>query len=173
MKNVYFPPYESLRRRGVPEAIGKKAIVDILTATPAASFVLTCGDFNARIVDRAPTIADVTLQRTSLDRTGNNRGTWMLQMCELTESHVLNGNEHQGPAQYTCRTGRGSSAVDYFWSQDGRHVVQYDDITLAGMTDHTLLHLTLPVAVQPPLPRGSTTAPAAAIGYRWDVGSTL
>ena len=98
MKNVYFPPYESLRRRGIAEDIGKRAIEDILTATPAASFVLTCGDFNARIVDRAPTVADITLHRTSMDRTGCNRGTWMLHMCELTESHVLNGNEHQGPA---------------------------------------------------------------------------
>ena len=94
IKNVYLPPYESLRRRKIQEVDAKTAVQGILTATPAAKFVITCGDFNTRIADRAPTIADVTLKRRSLDPTVNNRATWMLQMCELTESHILNGNEH-------------------------------------------------------------------------------
>ena len=52
-------------------------------------------------------------------------------------------------------------------------MVHYDDNTLEGRTDHTLLHLNLPVAVQPPPPGGSCVAPAAAVGYRWDMGSAI
>ena len=173
MKNVYLPPYESLRRRQVPDLEAKQAVEDILTASPNAKFVITCGDFNARTGTRAPTVDDITLRRYSMDVRACNRATWMLRMCELTESHILNGNEHQEIAQFTCKGGKGSSAVDYIWSQDGRHIIHYDATTLEGLTDHTALHLHLPVAVQPPLPRGSHSTCAATLAYRWDAGSTI
>ena len=94
----------------------------------------------------------------------------MIQLCEKAEQHILNGNEYNAPAAFTCHRAAGRSTVDYILSTTAAHVVHYDRDTLGTASDHTLLHFSIPVAVQPPLSSPSTTA-ATTLTYRWDIGT--
>ncbi len=50
-------------------------------------------------------------------------------------------------------------------------MVDYDATLLAELTDHVLLHLALPVNLQPPV-RTTPAATQASTTYRWNVGTT-
>ncbi len=171
INNVYLPPYDSLRKRQVCHDEAKDAVSTVLTATPATTYRLTCGDFNTRCGDKAPTVWDLQLSRTCNDQRVCARANWMVQLCELAEQHILNGAGQQEAAPYTCTTPKGSSAVDYILSQDPSHVIKYDATILEGWSDHVLLHLALPVAVRPPASPAATQPPATA-AFRWDVGAS-
>ena len=76
-----------------------------------------------------------------------HRAPWLVQQCELTEQHILNGKQPGDPARFTCHTGKGSSTIDYILSRDPTLSLYYDPDTLEGYTDHTLLYTCLPVEV--------------------------
>lgn len=114
---------------------------------------------------------ELQLPRTCTDQRTCARANWLVQLCELAESHILNGAGQQPRAPYTCTTSQGSSTVDYILSTDPSHVVSYDSRTLEGWSDHTLLYTSLPVAVRPPMSPAATRS-AATYTYRWDVGAS-
>lgn len=62
--------------------------------------------------------------------------------------------------------------MDYVLSTDPHHELQYDEDTLAGSTDHALLHFSLPMTVQPPLRGATPRRDDAPRRYRWDVGTS-
>lgn len=62
--------------------------------------------------------------------------------------------------------------MDYVLSTDPHHELQYDEDTLARSTDHTLLHFSLPMTVQPPLRGATPRRDDAPRRYRWDVGTS-
>ncbi len=82
-----------MKRRGIDEQVGREAVASILTASPAANHVITCGDFNTRCANKAPTIRDSTVTRQGVDTRVCARASWFIQLLELTEQHILNGNE--------------------------------------------------------------------------------
>ena len=65
INNVYLPPVQSLLKRGVKEEEARAAVHSIVTTAPAASHVLTCGDFNSRVGTKAPCIKELQLPRAS------------------------------------------------------------------------------------------------------------
>ena len=85
----------------------KEEVAGVLAEIPAANYVITCGDFNTRTGTRAPTIRDTTLVRQSQDGRTCHRAPWLMQQCELTEQHILNGKQPGEHARYTCHTGKG------------------------------------------------------------------
>lgn len=95
VNNVYLPPQQSLSRRDIDEHDARAAVEAIVTATPALHHRITCGDLNARIGDAAPCVQGRQLTRTTADAMVCRRATWCMQLCELAEQHVLNGNEFQ------------------------------------------------------------------------------
>ena len=137
-----------------------------------ADYVITVGDFNARTGTMAPRVGDTQLQRVSVDTTICPRAKWFVDLCELTEVHILNGEASRQPAPYTCHATAGKSAVDYVLSSHHNMGVEYDELTLEGYTDHTLLWVSMPVAVVPPSPQLHRQPPAAT-SYRWDVGPSI
>ena len=182
VNNVYLPPTASLRRRHIEEQSARDAVADVVTAMPAASYTLTCGDFNTRTGTRAPCIHDLQLHRESQDTTVCPRAGWLVDLCELAGQHIINGSNQQAPAPFTSTNinGQGRAVVDYILSNTASHVINYDAIVLEQYSDHVLLHMVLQVAVQPPRPPAATpntTAATpnatAATTYRWDVGATV
>ena len=137
-----------------------------------ADYVITVGDFNARTGTMAPRVGDTQLQRVSVDTTICPRAKWFVDLCELTEVHILNGEASRQPAPYTCHATAGKSAVDYVLSSHHNMGVEYDELTLEGYTDHTLLWVSMPVAVVPPSPQLHLQPPVAT-SYRWDVGPSI
>ncbi len=85
VNNVYLPPYNSLRKRQLCQEVAKAAVHDILTATPATTYRIPCGDFNTRSGDKAPTVRELQLPRTCSDQRLCARANWMVQLCELSE----------------------------------------------------------------------------------------
>lgn len=61
-------------------------------------------------------MGDVKLARRGVDTHVGGRTGWLMDQCELAGVHILNGGEHQEPAQFTCNHSRGSSTVDYIMS---------------------------------------------------------
>ncbi len=78
-------------------------MANIVTAKPAASYTLTCGDFNTRTGTRAPCIQDLQLHRESQDAIVCPRASWFLELCELAGQHILNGSNGQAPAPLTSK----------------------------------------------------------------------
>ena len=172
INNVYLPPQKSLRRREIPEAKARQDVMDIVSAAPLASHVITVGDFNTRTGTLAPRVGETQLQRASEDSVVCPRAGWLVELCELTEVHILNGATFRRAAPFTCFTHRGKSAVDYVLCNHPGRVVHYDDVTLAGYSDHAMLWVRLPIDIPPPPPREHAQPPAAT-SYRWDVGPAI
>ena len=107
INNVYLPPMQSLRRRHIQEQDARDAVANIVTAQPAASYSLTCGDFNTRTGTRAPCIQDLQLHRESQDSTICPRAGWFIDLCELAGQHILNGKNGQPPAKLTSKNFNG------------------------------------------------------------------
>ena len=172
ISNVYIPPQNSLNKRQLKEKKVFAQVSEVLTTAPTADHVVTVGDFNARTGTLAPCVGSLQLQRTAEDPFVCPRAKWMLDLCELTEVHILNGAHSRTPAPYTCFTPRGKSAVDYVLCNSTGPVVRYDADALQGLSDHTLLWTSLPLEVAPP-PLAGPTQPPAAASYRWDVGPSI
>lgn len=56
--NVYLPPASSLQKRNIDEDVARAHVHAILEQIPPQHTSLVCGDFNARIGSKAPTIND-------------------------------------------------------------------------------------------------------------------
>ena len=65
INNVYLPPAQSLTHRGIKEEDARAAVHSIVAASPAANYVLTCGDFNTRVGTKAPCVGELKLGRAS------------------------------------------------------------------------------------------------------------
>ena len=61
--NVYLPPVQNLRRRGVDECVACSYVEDILSAVPSSARAFICGDFNARVGTCSPCVGNVALPR--------------------------------------------------------------------------------------------------------------
>ena len=175
INNVYLPPAQSLTHRGIKEEDARAAVHSIVAASPAANYVLTCGDFNTRVGTKAPCVGELKLGRASQDPRVCPRAAWLIQLCELVDSHILNGSAPREAARFTScnKNKQGSASVDFILSQDPSLPLYYDADTLEGQSDHTLLHTSLPVAVRPPSHPAATTTSTATTTYRWDVGASI
>ena len=103
--------------------------------------MFVAGDWNTRIGGRAPTVGANTMTRCSADSRVCNRAPWLLELFSVHGLCVLNGLQPGPEAGFTCLTAAGSSVVDYVATRDPAHRVDACPATLAGLSDHLLLHM--------------------------------
>ena len=168
---MYLPPYNSLRQREIDEHQAREEVNKVITSAPVADVTIAVGDFNARCGTRAPRVHDTVIPRRSIDTYECYRAPWFIRLCEEAELHILNGNEYQEAPGNTCfHHGTSSTTVDYILSSNGTTKLYYDATTLQNLTDHSILHVTIPVTVTAPSAPGAP-APAGPVTYKWDVGT--
>ena len=63
--NTYLPPTHNLARRGVGEECARAGLLEVLGDVPHAAQLAVCGDFNARVGERAPVVKKTQVVRTS------------------------------------------------------------------------------------------------------------
>lgn len=76
--NVYLPPTSSLARRDIPEAHATSQLENVLEHLQPQLLTVICGDFNARIGTRVPTLDITHPPRTSCDTHVCPRAKWFL-----------------------------------------------------------------------------------------------
>ena len=78
--------------------------------------IICCGDFNSRIGKINDCITDIDMlpERACLDETVNTHGTSLIEFLQESKFCVLNGRVANSNDEFTCRTARGVSVVDYF-----------------------------------------------------------
>ena len=81
--NVYMPPATNLQTRGIDEENVKNDIEDIIGAIPLHARSVMCGDWNARIGERYPTLGETCIPRRSLDQRIGARAPWVIALCEV------------------------------------------------------------------------------------------
>ena len=88
--------------------------------------ILICGDLNSRIGHMKDTIDDIDQipQRTVIDSVINQHGNVLIEFLEESKMCIANGRFNSGEDDFTCRTCRGLSVVDYF-------IVPHDMLRLA------------------------------------------
>jgi hypothetical protein len=102
-----------------------------------------CGDWNTRVGNLHPTIGEIDVHRVSLDPVISARAQWLIALCEIQGWHILNGIQPGPPAVHTCKRGTGQSCIDLVMATDPTHQIEYDPDTLQGLTDHTMLTMTM------------------------------
>ena len=94
--------------------------------------VIICGDFNARVGEFVDIIEkedepyvplphddnyEFILPRITCDKTSNQYGKWLIDLCSDNQMYILNGRTLGDiMGKFTCHTKRGSSVIDYIIS---------------------------------------------------------
>jgi exonuclease III len=79
--NIYLPPVSSLTKRAIPETEAIESIEEIVNALQPQLQTIICGDFNARIGSRTPTLEDGHPPRTAVDTYICKRAPWLIHFC--------------------------------------------------------------------------------------------
>ena len=110
---VYLPPENS------PYASGNDAILDRLTVEmyrqSESDSIYVCGDFNARVGDRADCLGcDDVLHRHPIDHIVNKQGDLLLTFVNDVKGCIINGRVNPKNDDFTSVTSyRGKAVVDY------------------------------------------------------------
>jgi hypothetical protein len=99
---------------------------------------VVCGDWNARIGERSPTIGETTIPRKSLDKQTGTRTEWVISTCEQHGWYILNGMQPGPPAKYTFSKNSKESCIDLVMATDATQDLDYDPNTLNGLSDHVM-----------------------------------
>lgn len=94
----------------------------------------------------SPQVGEDKLARVAMDHHICSRAQWLIEVCESSEIHILNGIGQTTPAPYTCYTHAGNSTVDYIMSNLPATTIQYDREPLQRLSDHTLLYTDIPLS---------------------------
>ena len=171
--NVYLPPTQNLLQRGILEQDARDCVSDLLSTVPPDAPIFVAGDWNTRTGCWTPAGGLGTVARSSADSRVCNRAPWLLDLFNVHGLHLLNGLQPGPAAAFTCMTAAGNSVVDYVATRDPGHRLDTCPDTLAGLSDHLLLHLQL-TGTPPHL--GSHPRPSPTTGqvyYKWVEGETV
>jgi hypothetical protein len=112
--SCYLPPENSPHGR---DAVGfySHLLTELYTHEEADGFVV-CGDLNSRIgnLNDSITGVDNIPCRKVIDEVVNQHGNVMIEFLEEAKMCVVNGRVNNKEDNFTCRTSRGLSVVDYF-----------------------------------------------------------
>jgi hypothetical protein len=122
---------------------------------------MVCGDFNARVGSRIPSLDHAHPPRTVTDTHVCPRASWFIKMCEMHNLYILNGIH--SPALYTCHTSRGESTVDYILCNKVVLQINHTPLQASNITDHDLLTTYIPLIsdAHTPMPYGQPSCGAA------------
>jgi exonuclease III len=81
--NVYLPPTSSLTKRAITEAHATAQLEHVLEHIQPQLLTILCGDFNARIGTRTPTLDIAHPPRKTLDNHVCPRANWLISICNL------------------------------------------------------------------------------------------
>ena len=174
LATCYFPPEGATfygQRDGPIESDTFQSLIDDIQVVSHLGHYLLCGDFNARTsslhdwldseiwkhadVENSMLyeVAQPPLRNNAgdLHSRANNFGKSFIEMCQVTETWILNGRTTGDiPGQHTCEANGGNSVVDYFLAPPSvfaslvRSLTVHDRIGLRWhMSDHRALEVLL------------------------------
>ena len=125
---------------------------EIAKFSPDGHIILT-GDFNARTGVMLDYIAedsdqhiplppeyelDIPVPRSSEDRTVNNFGKELIELCIAGQLQIVNGRVKPDQGAYTCHTHRGNSVVDYVITSANflNSINQFEVGEISPLSDH-------------------------------------
>uniref|UniRef100_T1IQ86 Endonuclease/exonuclease/phosphatase domain-containing protein n=1 Tax=Strigamia maritima TaxID=126957 RepID=T1IQ86_STRMM len=101
--------------------------------------VLMVGDFKARTGEEMIGVGDQEEQRSSEDKTINQEGRKLIELCERNGLKILNGMvDGDRPGKFTSVNSRGAAVVDYLIIKDSGMVKR---MNIASRTDSDHLPL--------------------------------
>ncbi len=166
----YVVPQNSTRQSVINFDIFDRIQTDIAEfESESINWYMITGDFNARTANNADFVeddnasdhlpfpdnysVDVAIARSSEDRSVNEYGRRLLELCISTGLRIVNGRlgQDQGHGKFTCVTSRGSSVVDYVLSSVElfTHLADFTVLDPTPFSDHNKVVCTLNVSTSP------------------------